>query len=563
MALAQFESAELILGNTTFGFSQNFFWIKAPVCNQLGRDEFFRLVVDNPHIDYIKAWTVSSDVCTPIGISGDRIPFDARTIANRRNVFTFSLTEGACTQLLLMVDKRNAAVTVPLLLATEAEFIHRETRQTLLYGFYFGMLLLILLYAILIYVNQRKPTYLWYAFYVLFVGLYLFVYIGYGFQVLYPWSTTLNNSARLILIILVLASQIRFTQFFLQLPLHAANLSRWFSVLAITGVLAIFWWLIFPSLYTTYTVWVINIVYAHIGTAVILFVVAVVKTYRVHRQSALFYAVAFSMNIVAIVLIVMEEYGFIELNKWPLSPMFIGTFFEIIIFSVGLSYKSRLVNDDRERLLSSIQVLNRDAMNAFVEGVEDEKKRVASELHDDIASRLSLLKNSVEHFKDDQMVSDTLAEVTERVRQISYNLNPIALDEDSFLEQMRKLVSEHRTNGLNIELQAFDLPKKLPKEAGLELYRILQEAFQNIQKHASATRVDVQLFLHKGELLLAIEDNGKGFDVEVFRSGLGTRNMRTRAERIGGTFDISSAPSKGTSIMVTVPFEEGQSNHKE
>lgn len=555
-AISQFATADLIMGNTAFGFSQKFFWINILVCNELERDETFHLEVDNPHIDFIQAWMVKDSTINSIGISGDRIPFDARTFDNRRHVFNFSLEERACAELLLLVDKRNAAVTVPALISTEEEFHYRETRQILLYGFYFGMLLLILLYSVLIYVNQRKPTYLWYALYVLFMALYLFVYVGFGFQVLYPWSTTLNNYARLVLIILILVSQIRFTQSFLQLKALSPKLSSWFSALSVVGMLIICWWLIFPGLFTAYTVWVIKMVYVLMGAAVVILILGLAKTHSAQPSSVLFYTAAFSMNVLAFVLVVAEEYGVLELNGWPLSPMFISSFFEIIIFSLGLSYRSRLVSDDRERLLGSIHELKRDAMNSFVEGVEEERKRVASELHDDIASRLSLLKRRAESFNDDKDIAISLAEMTERVRQISHNLHPVALDEESFLEQMRKLVSEHRENGLNVVFQAFDLPAKLPEETGLELYRILQEALQNVKKYADASRVDVQLFHHDGELLLAIEDNGKGFDQDAVKTGMGTRNMRARAERMGGKLEISSAPTKGTSIMVTVPFAE-------
>ena len=553
-ALAQFESADPIKGNTAFGFSQDFFWIRVPVCKRSEGGKTFVLEVDNPHIDLIQCWSVADSVIRPLGISGDRIPFADRTIDNRRNLFKFRFEGSSCLTLLLMVDKRNAAVTVPLRVYSDEAFQYSEIRQTLIYGFYFGMLLLILLYSILISVNQRKATYLWYAVYVFFLALYLFVYIGFGFQLLYPSSITLNNYARLVLVILILASQIRFTQFFLQLPVHRPKLNRAFSGLALVGVLIILWWLVFPGLFTTYTVWVINMVYVLMGIAVVMLIVALTKTFRKQRSTVVFYAVAFSMNIIALLLVVAEEYGLVELSGWPLSPMFLGSFFEIMIFSVGLSYRSRLISDDRDRLLGSIQSLKREAMSAYLNGVEQEKKRIASELHDDIASRLSLLKRAAETEDAEAQVPDVLTHVIERVRQISYSLNPVALDEDTFSEQVRKLVAEYRATGMDVSLQAFDLPESIPKQLGLELFRILQEALQNVQKYASATRVDVQLFKHDGELTLAIEDNGKGFDQETTETGMGIRNMRSRAELCGGSFDISSAPSKGTSIMVSVPL---------
>jgi signal transduction histidine kinase len=329
---------------------------------------------------------------------------------------------------------------------------------------------------------------------------------------------------------------------------------RGFNAIIIINLLLVALWLFADFLFQGKVILAIKLLYMLMGASFLLTVVALIFTYRAQRSSVLFFTLAFSMNLLAYLCVVLEEYGIIDLGNWPLSPFFIGLFFEMVIFSIALSYRSRIISDDRSRLLGSIQLLKRDAMNAFVEGVEVEKKRVASELHDDVAATLSLLKRTAERGVEPSALVAELATVTERVRQLSYNLNPVALDEESFLEQLRKLVDEHRRSGLNIVLQVFDIRTEMPKELGLELYRIVQEALQNILKYAEASQVDVQLFQHEEELLLTIEDNGKGFDPELARSGLGTRNMRSRTERLGGTFDISSAPMKGTSIMVSVPI---------
>jgi signal transduction histidine kinase len=87
----------------------------------------------------------------------------------------------------------------------------------------------------------------------------------------------------------------------------------------------------------------------------------------------------------------------------------------------------------------------------------------------------------------------------------------------------------------------------------MQLLRILQEAVQNTLKHANAGRVDIQLFHHEGELVMTIEDDGLGFDPQTTERGAGLRNMRLRAEKLGGELEVSSAPDRGTSVMVSVP----------
>lgn len=555
-ALLAFTTQQNKVGSTAFGFSKNYHWLRVPLRQHTRTGQRMVLEIDNPHIDRAEAWLISDSI-TYLGISGDRMLFWQRTIHNRRPVFEFEMRAGQCAELLVMVDKRDAAVTVPMRTYTLPTFAELEIRQSVFYGLYFGVLGIVMLYSVLIYALQRKPVYLWYGLSIFLMLLYLMVSVGFGCQFLYPWSDSINNVARLVLVPLVLSAQLRFLQAFLQLRSLLAWAYRGFNAIIIINMLLVVLSLFAGFLFKGKVILAINALYLVMGLSFLLTVVALVLTYRAQRSSVVFFALAFSTNLLAYLVVVLEEYGILDLSNWPLSPFFIGLFFEMVIFSIALSYRSRLISDDRSRLLGSIQVLKRDAMNAFVEGVEVEKKRVATELHDDVAATLSLLKRTAERGVASTLLAAELATVTERVRQLSYNLNPVALDEESFLEQLRKLVDEHRQNGTNIVLQVFDVRAEIPKELGLELYRVVQEALQNIQKYAEAKQVDVQLFQHEEELLLTIEDNGKGFDPELARSGLGTRNMRLRTERLGGTFDISSAPMKGTSIMVSVPFLAG------
>ena len=122
------------------------------------------------------------------------------------------------------------------------------------------------------------------------------------------------------------------------------------------------------------------------------------------------------------------------------------------------------------------------------------------------------------------------------------------------MEKMKELVSEYRKAGMSVEFQVFDFSKTIEEETGLQLYRVLQEALQNINKHAKTKDVEVQIFTHENELVMTIEDDGDGFDMENKKVGLGIKNMRMRTEQAGGEFSISSAVGDGTSIMITVPL---------
>lgn len=550
-ALKQLESGvDVIESNTNFGFSQSYFWILVQLPEGLDLQDSYFLDVDNPHIDRLQVYQLSGGRMSVVGQSGDRIPFSERTYRNRRNVFPlkFQMPED---KLLLFVDKRNASVFVPMMLWESTEFTQREAGTNMSYGFYFGMLLIIMLYSLLIYLTQRSPIYIWYLVYVASLFLYAFTHVGFAFQFLFPNQFEWNNYLRLILIVVIVISQVKFTQLFLPIQRIAKWVNKGFQVVVITLVIIMLWWILVPGLFTTYTIVVINSIYAIIGITLVLLVVALALSWNHDRSSVLFYTAAFGMNVIATVLMITEEYGLLQLSFFPLPPLFIGSLFEIVIFAVGLSYRSKLIGDDRKKLLSEIGTLQQRAMQSFVRGMEQEKVRVANELHDDVASRLSLLKLKLSELSNSEL-QQQISAISDGVRNISHQLNPVALNEETFLDKMRQLIGEHRETGMNIDLQVFDLPKTVPQEIGLQLYRILQEALQNIQKYAKANTVEVQLFQHTEELVMTIEDDGVGFDMSQKSGGLGLKNMRLRTEQLGGEFSISSAQGEGTSIMVTV-----------
>jgi signal transduction histidine kinase len=552
VAVFSAKKGDFITGRTTFGMSDHFHWLLVPVCNPAAGPFRGMLLVDNPHIDRIMAWARDDDSLRYLGISGDRMPFHDRTVMYRAPVFAFDLPEGGCTDLLLMVDKRNASVTVPLEVWERDAFLNALQTELLMYGMFFGTLLIIILYSLLIGAMQRKGVYGWYGIYVILLSTYLFVAVGYGFQYLYPWSSTLNNYARLVLIVLILFSFLRFTRHFLLTRQRAKGIDMAYGVMGwmLLGIIA--WWMLSPGLFTAYTVVVINVVYGFMAVAVLLLVPALRPVWREERSAALFYMAAFSVNIIAFLLVVAEEYGLLSLHWLPIGPIFIGSLAEILIFSFALSYRSRLVTDDREKLLTGMANLRRDASEGYIRGMEEEKARVAAELHDDIASRLAVLRLSLPDGKETVAVED----IAMRVRSLSHRLSPAVRDDEAFTEQVQHLVREYRQAGLDMRYRAFDLPASIPKETGMQLLRILQEAVQNIIKHAKAGRVDIQLFHHDNELVMTIEDDGIGFDPQTASGGAGLRNMRLRAENTGGELEVSSAPGRGTSVMVMVPLAQ-------
>jgi PAS domain S-box-containing protein len=209
---------------------------------------------------------------------------------------------------------------------------------------------------------------------------------------------------------------------------------------------------------------------------------------------------------------------------------------------------------------------------ARVQAQEDERRRIAREIHDGLGQMLTAIKFNLEILEDmitagkdereriDDM-KNLLDSVMKEAREISYNLMPSVLD-DFGLAPALQLLSEQFANRTNVKVQfqAHGITGRLDSNLEIGLYRIAQESLNNVSKHAEATEVNLQIISHSDGIRLVIEDNGKGITTQpsfiraTGKGGMGLPGMRERASSIGGLLTIDSTPNNGTLITVEVPL---------
>jgi signal transduction histidine kinase len=215
-----------------------------------------------------------------------------------------------------------------------------------------------------------------------------------------------------------------------------------------------------------------------------------------------------------------------------------------------------------ERHQAEITALNESLMKAQ----EQERTRIAGELHDGVMQQISALslvlgtgrrQPEVDAKKAMAEVQRKLIEVGTEVRQLSHNLHPPMLKDAGLPEALRGYCEEFsRVRNIPVSCHADDSLQDLSRGAALALYRIAQEAMGNAVTHGGAQHVEVRVTRSNGRVALTVADNGKGFDPNRSgaSSGLGLINMRERARQLNGTFDLDSALRRGTTVKVTIPF---------
>jgi len=217
--------------------------------------------------------------------------------------------------------------------------------------------------------------------------------------------------------------------------------------------------------------------------------------------------------------------------------------------------------------------LLRALMHRVVEVQEAERGRVALELHDNITQLICAVVFRSQALAESLSTHDgpakneaiklcvLLGQTAEEVERISRNLRPSILDQLGLLAVMRATCTEFADrSGLSVKLSCVDLSERLSTDTELALYRILQQALANVEKHAQAHHVGVALTLRGSFVRLAIKDDGLGFDPDHLaprlkgKGGLDLLSMRERASYVGGVLTVKSKRGIGTKIVVSIPL---------
>jgi len=233
---------------------------------------------------------------------------------------------------------------------------------------------------------------------------------------------------------------------------------------------------------------------------------------------------------------------------------------------------------ENARATKSLEEMNRireQLLGKLISAQEEERRRIARELHDEASQSLAALALNLEavadtlpvRYHDAKQKLDILKEQAIQtlgdIRNLALELRPSALDDLGLSMAIDWYVKDYLVKrGLDVKIEVIGAKTKLPSYTETMLFRITQEALTNIVKHAEATQVRVQLQLSDSMAIVQVEDNGKGFDVEAalseegVRRNLGLHGMAERATLLGGTFTIRSQPGQGTCVHVEVPLAE-------
>ncbi len=577
------------------GYEHQTLWIRFKMVNQSRHSSVFMAEVVNPFIPLLSCYQIGSDgKLDTVFTTGAGFPFKHRPIERRNFMFPLQLAPGDSCQVYFSIAKDYLPNSNILLVDYNTrEGVIRRYEDILLTVFFVFCSLYLLLSALVFSVTQQR--FQWYYFgYVLLTACFISTHLGHGFQYLWRDYPRLQFIIPATLNIFRLIFGIWFFRLYFEIPKYGRHF-HWFLEITI-GL-----FLLTPFLQVVYALWrpelywyetLIRYGYLFFCSYLIFFSIIILiwalrEIFYKRRTRSITLFVVVALNFMGLATTSLQYLGYNLLKLTPEYlysnkliftahtfyipvPVMAAFFLEILlIFNFSIRKYIRLF-EKNQRTQLSIAKAREEGLTALLLGVENERRRIARDLHDGACVNLAAVNMQLDSLRetltDQPDLSAKLAHITDdldrtyrEVRDISHDFMSKALEKTDLRVALEDLVMRCRLAQphLDIQLYAQFRPEMVAGLAKIHLYRILQELLGNTLKHAQARQVSVQLLEDQGNLLITVEDDGKGFDPtqQVEHEGIGLANVLTRVEVLRGVLHLESKPGRGTFVNIEVPMD--------
>lgn len=537
------------------GITHNRYWLHFSV--ESNGAEHLIAVLSNPFIYQTRLYRIKNKATTFMYGCGANVPFNQRPVKSRLLAFPLEPITGK-TEYLLLLDRRQEVLRFTFEVLPSSEFVEKEAHNYLFFGAVGGILLFILLFSCLLAVLLNDQIYAWYASYILLMFLFIAADNGFGFELFWPDWPYVQKNIRSWLGPAAFGAQV----YFMYLFLGKYVLSHSFKMLvhihlgfsALLVLLALL-----PAAHSSAAVLlhqILSFVYYIGGVAMILIQCWILAIQR-NRSAQLYLFSIFPVGIL-IVFVMLSRFSIITFNLETARLYAIAIVMEITILAFGLARRYRLLKRHKDKLEYELISQQKENFSNVLIAQDNERKRIAEDLHDDLGGALSAIKALISSANDNRLLQQAglmLDETSEKLRYIAHNLMPAGFAKVSLSASLEESVHKANTQKqAAFQFICYGNALPLTKDTELNILRMANELIHNIIKHAHATEATVQLIYHQQHLELIIEDNGTGIPAKgkSHQNGIGLRNVSSRAAYIGATIFCDSN-NHGTTIICKIP----------
>ncbi len=548
-----------IRGQFNPGFVTTAYWLRTTIVNPEQHVQSLMLILNNPHINHIRVY--KNGHSSPEMELGDDLPFRQRAVQDRDLVIPVTLKAGESVSLLLWISKPGESLHLLPQIIEKERFVSIRQQEMFLMGAIVGWMILIILYCTILWVRLLDPVNILYAAYVLTISFWVITNWGLGFRYIWAETPYFSDKARpfffLLSVFFFISVLLRFfPQKNIPLPLIRSVQAM---IFLIGGTVLL--------LFVNYKPFGIVVKMFYLQSILIVFILSMLLIilyltflWRSGEKLVGYYVAGISFLILVPFILILYQYG-IALPYQPFINTY-GTSFSLLgettIIALGIS--QRYSNDRKKIQQLSIELLEQETKRsqAMIQIQEEEQRRIGRDLHDSVGGLLATTLMVIQKMRTSQTIPELLnieklvTQSVAEMRSISHNLVSTRLIENGLKYALYNFVDQLNQNQHTRYSLYYAIEKSLTDEQQTIMYRICNELLHNINKHAEATEVSLQL-MEEAELIQIIaEDNGKGFDKEQKHDGIGLKNLYQRIAYLKGNINIDSNTS-GTTTIIQIP----------
>lgn len=563
--------------NTNFGLTQASIWLKASFVADTLPTSGWLAVCENNYINYLDFYLYNDkDSLIKQVLTGNMRPIYLRDIPHRHFPIHLPIEKGKNYTLYVRYCTDDI-MQLQTVLCSYDTFFHKNYHLQFIEGMYFGCLFIMVFYNLFLLFATLSINYLYYVLYV--TGTILLQLDLGGW--LYEYTHILGPAVSSKLGVIWVGVMLFFSILFIETFIHKHHKNRYckncFFVIKLVAIMELMCGIFIPLKYNM----------PFILLFVTFFVVpvimqSIIKAYINGQKSTRYLIFGWGAIGVGVTWYCLASLGILPFNFWAQYGIQIGTVVEILFLSFALADRINMLRVEKQeaqkeiihqlqentRLMQQLNHEQKRVFEAVLQGEENERKRLAVELHDGIGQLLSVVRLNVSSLvhslkKQDKQTQDLVQAIVHlvddscrEIRSISHNLMPNTVLQFGLVAALEEFTQKiNRAKQIRAHFQNMDFNIKLEPHIETTLYRTVQEIVNNTLKHAQATDLYIQLIKEDNELIVLVEDNGTGFDTNIIKQsakGLGIKNIISRIEYIKGRVIIDSAPKKGTSYHITV-----------
>lgn len=562
------------------GFTNSFYWVKFRLFNPSSAKRELILDVENPHINKLQLYALSEGQMQVSMLTGDHFPFSQRPIRHPHFLIPIQLLPNQTIDYYLWVDKHGEQLQIPLRLWDKETFNTNSYKLFLFVGCMMGISSLYCVISLLIYLFFRQKLTLYYWLYTTGIWLFFVAHTGLGFQLIWPESTWWASAARPTTAILLYMFSLLFIRRFFDLP-HTHRFFNLFTKALIAMFLLLLFtlWLQNPALGIFKEYWynptyydgswlLIFMKVTNLVCFIFLITMPIIGVYyyvRYRKPESLWFSAGNSTLLLGGMTIIFVFAGYLPDNYITQNIPLLTNALETVILSFLLANRFRNIHQQNAQISAELAEQRQRNAIQLLEGQGIERKRLSQELHDGISLalanirlRLSIVAEKLNgQGKEVQALVEDLGEVGQDIRQFSHALSPVLLERHGLVEALEDLAfrtqSAHPNLKIRFEHDSFS-GESVHSLIQQSLYQITLELVNNIAKHAKATQARLRLTESEGQILLEVQDNGVGYQLDNEVDGIGLQNIRSRISLFNGIFE-GTRLEQGMLHRVRIPIQ--------